>query len=72
MSQETIYQAVYVYGGGSLREELAEQWRCTPGQARRRQRAVPGHWEADLIIGCPRLVSDHRPGRAQDPRRGLY
>ena len=76
VSAETIYQALFVQGKGSLRAEVNAALRC--GRARRRRprmgaprghapirgmisiserpaeaedRAVPGHWEGDLIIG---------------------
>jgi IS30 family transposase len=76
VSHETIYQALFVQGKGSLRAELTTAVRC--GKARRRRprsrlgstvgkipgminisdrpaeaedRAVPGHWEGDLIAG---------------------
>ena len=74
VSHETIYQALFVQGRGSLRKELTACLRT--GRASRRSqgrsstrgqlvgmimisdrpadvadRAVPGHWEGDLIIG---------------------
>jgi transposase, IS30 family len=75
VSHETIYQALFVQGRGSLRLEVATALRS--GRVRRRpqrpegprpqrfqemvmisdrpaeveDRAVPGHWEGDLIIG---------------------
>jgi transposase, IS30 family len=75
VSHETIYQALYVQGRGSLRMEVASALRS--GRVTRRpqrpegprpqrfrdmvmisdrppeieDRAVPGHWEGDLIIG---------------------
>jgi transposase, IS30 family len=76
VSHETIYQALFVQGKGSLRTEVAAAVRC--GRSRRRRprsraletrgripgminiserpagaadRAVPGHWEGDLVIG---------------------
>jgi IS30 family transposase len=77
VSHETIYQALFVQGKGSLRAEVEAALRC--GRATRRRprmgrprgtprypaeinisarpaeaddRAVPGHWEGDLIIGA--------------------
>jgi IS30 family transposase len=76
VSHETVYQALFVQGKGSLRAEVAQALRC--GRRRRRprgggdpakrcpipglvsirdrpaeadDRAVPGHWEGDLVIG---------------------
>ncbi len=74
VSHETIYQALFVQGRGSLRKELTACLRS--GRASRRtqgrpshyhpmvgmimindrpaeieDRAVPGHWEGDLMIG---------------------
>jgi transposase, IS30 family len=76
VSHETIYQALFVQGKGSLRAEVAQAMRCgrfrraprsrggggrrstIPGvisiserPAEADDRAVPGHWEGDLIIG---------------------
>jgi IS30 family transposase len=78
VSHETIYQALYVQGRGSLREELKEVKALRSGRTARRaesklprrtsrpwldgclladrpaevqDRAVPGHWEGDLVIG---------------------
>jgi IS30 family transposase len=80
ISHETIYQALYVQGRGSLRAELAREKALRSGRttrvpasklaARRRgkswvgdatitarpaevaDRAVPGHWEGDLVMGA--------------------
>jgi transposase, IS30 family len=82
VSHETIYQAIYVQGRGSLREELADQVALRSGRTHRHKRrvpggavrsarawatpafhisarpaeaadrAVPGHWEGDLVIGA--------------------
>jgi IS30 family transposase len=77
VSHETICQALFVQGKGSLRAEVNAAVRC--GRARRRRprsrnneargkitgminisqrpaeaddRAIPGHWEGDLVIGA--------------------
>ena len=80
VSHETIYQALYVQGKGSLRDELKVEKALRSGRTRRRprsalpsrgnrswigeqahisqrppevsDRAVPGHWEGDLVIGA--------------------
>jgi IS30 family transposase len=82
VSHETIYQAIYVQGRGSLRDELADQVALRSGRVHRRKRrvpggavrsarawatpdlhisarpaeaadrAVPGHWEGDLLVGA--------------------
>ena len=74
VSHETIYQALFIQGRGSLRKELTACLRT--GRASRRpqgrskasgqlqamimiserpaeaeDRAVPGHWEGDLVVG---------------------
>lgn len=78
VSHETIYQALYVQGRGSLRQDLHRQLstkrprrkpRTGPAGTRRNSspyreaftisqrppevedRAVPGHWEGDLVLG---------------------
>jgi len=80
VSHETIYQALYVQGKGSLRDELRVEKALRSGRIHRRprsalpsrgnrswigehahisqrppevaDRAVPGHWEGDLVIGA--------------------
>lgn len=81
VSHETIYQALYVQGKGTLRHELEVASALRQGQTRRRKRsklpargnsrpyigdearyssrpaeiddrAVPGHWEGDLVMGA--------------------
>jgi IS30 family transposase len=78
VSHETIYQALYVQGKGSLRHELAVVKAIRSGRTARtpksklpprpsrpwldgarlserpadvEDRAVPGHWEGDLVVG---------------------
>jgi IS30 family transposase len=80
ISHETLYQALYVQGRGSLRAELAREKALRSGRTHRvpasklaarprgkswvgdatitarpaevSDRAVPGHWEGDLILGA--------------------
>lgn len=81
VSHETIYQAIYIQGRGSLRAEIEAQVALRSGRTLRRpqgraaqtgrgnrawtrdfhistrpaeaaDRAVPGHWEGDLVIGA--------------------
>lgn len=81
VSHETIYQAIFIQGRGSLRAEIDRQDALRSGRTRRRpqsreasaarsrkpwvtgfhisarpaeaaDRAVPGHWEGDLVIGA--------------------
>lgn len=82
LSAESIYQALYVQGRGSLRREVGLEKCLRTGRASRRprsdlparadgrswvqgcemslrpaeaaDRAVPGHWEGDLVIGGDR------------------
>jgi len=79
LSHEAIYQALYVQGRGSLRQELRVEQALRSGRASRKprsrlpqrrgrrswvegceislrppeaeDRAVPGHWEGDLVVG---------------------
>lgn len=79
VSHEAIYQALYVQGKGSLRQEVAVEQALRSGRKRRAprsrlparprgrswvegcgiserppeaaDRAVPGHWEGDLVVG---------------------
>lgn len=78
VSDETIYQALYVQGKGALRHELTVAKALRSGRTRRvpqsrlparskrpwlegarisdrpaevEDRAVPGHWEGDLVVG---------------------
>jgi IS30 family transposase len=79
ISHETIYQALYVQGNGTLRHELSVEKALRSGRTGRRprsklpgrghrswigatahltdrpaeiaDRAVPGHWEGDLVVG---------------------
>ena len=79
ISHEAIYQALYVQGRGSLRQELAVEQALRSGRTSRKprsrlperrgrkswvegaeislrpaeadDRAVPGHWEGDLVVG---------------------
>lgn len=80
VSHEAIYQALYVQGKGSLRQELAREKALRSGRRSRvprsrlsasrgpgkswvegceisrrpaeaADRAVPGHWEGDLVVG---------------------
>ncbi|MCG7598159.1 IS30 family transposase [Mycobacterium sp. PSTR-4-N] len=81
VSHEAVYQAIYVQGRGSLRQELHRCLRTKrairhpqrPAGARRGRipgminisqrpaevadRAVPGHWEGDLILGSTASAS---------------
>jgi len=76
VSHETIYQALYVQGRGSLRKDLYRQlstkrprrqartgvrrpnspyreaFKISQRPAEVADRAVPGHWEGDLVIGA--------------------
>lgn len=103
ISHEQIYQALYVQGAGSLRQQLKVDKALRSGRTRRLprsplaglprrsnrswiegarisarppeadDRAVPGHWEGDLVIGAGgrsaliTLAGAHQPLRAHTP-----
>jgi len=52
VSPETIYQSLYVQSRGALRRELAS---ARPPEVA--DRAVPGHWQGDLLIGKPNTTA---------------
>ena len=53
VSHETIYQALYVQGRGELRgkRSIPDTIMISARPAEANDRAIPGHWEGDLIIG---------------------
>ena len=61
VSHETIYQSLFVQAQGVLRRELTRYLRTGRSQLRDsppevEDRAVPDHWEGDLILGIARRV----------------
>jgi IS30 family transposase len=89
VSHETIYQALYVQGRGSLRQELTVVKALRSGRTQRRpmsklprrtsrpwlegarltdrpaevnDRAIPGHWEGDLVVGPDSTDNDALSG----------
>ena len=50
MSHETIYRSLFIQARGVLKKELLQYLR-TQRPASVEDRAVPGHWEGDLIAG---------------------
>jgi IS30 family transposase len=62
VSHETIYQALFVQGKGSLRAEIGQAIRC--GRARRRRPRSRGTERRGKIPGMV-LLSD-RPAEAED------
>src|SRR5215217_5768932 len=51
VSHETIYQALYVQGRGENTGQLRDMVMISQRPAEAADRAVPGHWEGDLVIG---------------------
>jgi IS30 family transposase len=50
VSHETIYRSLFIQARGVLKKELLQYLR-TQRPASVEDRAVPGHWEGDLIAG---------------------
>jgi transposase, IS30 family len=51
VSHETIYQALYVQGRGEHTGQIKGMVMISERPAEADDRAVPGHWEGDLLIG---------------------
>ena len=51
VSHETIYQALYVQGRGENIGQIRDMVMISERPAEAADRAVPGHWEGDLLIG---------------------
>jgi IS30 family transposase len=51
VSHETIYRSLFIQARGVLKKELLEHLRAKRRPASIEDRAVPGHWEGDLIGG---------------------
>ena len=53
MSHETIYRSLFIQARGVLKKELLEHLRARRSERPPsvEDRAVPGHWEGDLIGG---------------------
>ena len=55
ISHETIHQSSYVQSRGEFApavERGVADWAYAPAGAGRGDRAVPGHWEGDLLVGA--------------------
>jgi transposase, IS30 family len=49
VSHETIYRCLFIQARGVLKKELLEHIRERPAEVA--DRAIPGHWEGDLLSG---------------------